>query len=745
MAKQRNKNLTGWSRFRLWVENNQKVVWVLLLLIISPMFAFPVTSFMNPRSESRIIVDRVYGEKISQADYKRTSDALGLASVLTVGTERTLGIDRIAEFAGSSPPGPFARIHVLLGAEAPLAYYIFKKKALDMGLRVPDEELAEHVREIWQWTEAQSLASAEVLSRSSKDDSKDQSANLRRQIEMLDLTKKKKAELEAGRVFDGALWSQMVMNLGRRVTGGMRVNDFEGFLRDLYLIAKLEDSVRSSVEVTPGEAYEKYRRDSQTRKLSWAEFQANDALKEAASKAITAADVKAYYDLHASDFEKPTALRSKWLLVPLDHFKEKAAAAITEEDIESYYEEYRNDYRKPTILSGEGSFAVRSQEESAKLREAAFKRLEEVKDKVREDAIAKRADRDMTTFATQLRPRLRPDKGMTEAERKAPAATFESLAKEFPFLKTGVPAFVSRDEAKDAFGDAYTAQVGSWFARADSARRSGPAPTIEAPEFALQGEKGMVYYQKPEIRENFRPSLQDTESKVREALVKAKATAWIVDALVPVKEGKKTLEEAVAAGIDVQLPVVTAALPAGAASAAATTPAAAPTAGTDAAQGSPSPAPATPAAGAIHIAGGPIQTSALYLTRNGPLMVPKPEDKEEKKDEKKDSAPEKEEVEHPASAKILETLFSIEKKGELGVARAEEEAAAYVVRFDDLIYPDSAGFAAKKDIIEQEILNTAENSRLTAWRKEVFAEARGHAAGSELDEKAEAGGATGAP
>jgi len=127
-------------------------------------------------------------------------------------------------------------------------------------------------------------------------------------------------------------------------------------------------------------------------------------------------------------------------------------------------------------------------------------------------------------------------------------------------------------------------------------------------------------------------------------------------------------------------------------------------------------------------------------------MVPKPEDKEEKKNEKKDSGTaEKVEVEHPASAKILETLFSIEKKGELGVARAEEEAAAYVVRFDDLIYPDSAGFAAKKDIIEQEILNTAENSRLTAWRKEVFAEARGHAAGSELDEKAKAGSATGAP
>jgi hypothetical protein len=735
MAKQKgNKNVTGWSRFRLWVENNQKVVWVLLLLIISPMFAFPVASFVNPSSESRVTIDHVYGERISQADYTRTRDALG--SVISL----TASIDGIAQYAGGGAPGPYGRARILLEADAPLAFYIFKRKALDMGLRVSDAELAEHIRELWQWMEAATLAAAEIQGRSPQDDLKDQSAAFRRRLEELDLAKKKKAELEAVKAFDGASWGRMVAAAGRGARGGIRVKDFEEVLRDLYLIAKLEDSIRSSVEVTPDEAYEKYRRDSQTRKLSWTEIKASDALKEAVAKAITPDEVKAHYDAHASEFEKTTAIRAKWLLVPLDHFKEKAGAALTDDDIKKHYEENRNDYRRPTILASELSFSLRSEEESSKLREAAYKSLDEVKDAVREAAVTKRANADMSAFATQLRTRLRPDRAATEAEKKAPAASFESLVKEFPFLGTGTPAFASRDEAKDAFGDAYTTQVTSWFARADAAR-SGQRPSIEAPEFPLQGEKGMVFYQKPEVRERFRPALQDIEAKVREAIVKSKATARIADALAgPVKElneGKKTLADVVAAGIDVKLPVAAPGSP--------TDPA--PGSPTDPAPGSPTdPAPGSPTdpARGIHLAAGPVQTTAIHVSRNGPLMVPKPADGAGKEDAKDDTpADDAKEVEHPASTEILRAAFALEKQGEAGVAQSESEAAAYIVRFDDVIYPDPAGFAARKESIERELLLDAERTRITAWRTEVLREARGRAAPEEAVETA--GAAEGTP
>jgi hypothetical protein len=125
-------------------------------------------------------------------------------------------------------------------------------------------------------------------------------------------------------------------------------------------------------------------------------------------------------------------------------------------------------------------------------------------------------------------------------------------------------------------------------------------------------------------------------------------------------------------------------------------------------------------------------------------MVPKPADGAGKEDAKDDTpADDAKEVEHPASTEILRAAFALEKQGEAGVAQSESEAAAYIVRFDDVIYPDPAGFAARRESIERELLLDAERTRITAWRTEVLREARGRAAPEEAVETA--GAAEGTP
>jgi hypothetical protein len=112
-------------------------------------------------------------------------------------------------------------------------------------------------------------------------------------------------------------------------------------------------------------------------------------------------------------------------------------------------------------------------------------------------------------------------------------------------------------------------------------------------------------------------------------------------------------------------------------------------------------------------------------------MVPEPEKeagKDGEKDAEKDSSSETKEVAHPASAAIIDAAFTVEKKGGAAVARSEEEAAAYLVRLDDIIHPDPGGFAARKESIEKDLLRSKQDAHLTAWRSEVFAEARGRSA-----------------
>jgi hypothetical protein len=686
MSKQRRKDKNLWDRFMLWINENQKVIWVVLLICCAPFFAYnqPVQQLFSPSPE-RTVAERVYGRDVTQLDLKVAAERLG-------------EVARVARGAFQSVPLTFpeASGQVLRGDREgfdPINFFMFREKARKLGLRVSDAELAEHIRELWQQNEAISLASSEVREKQkNKKSASDQEVG----FEFYQTLMQKKAELSARNAFEPDSWVDLVR------TTRLRVSDFEETLRDIYLIGKLESYVKSSVKVSPEEVYKAYREEKQKRRLTWVELKSNEALKEKVAKTLTADDVKAYYEGHKEELKKPFSMvRASWLLVPKDHFKEEVEKSIKDEDLKVYYQDNRDHYRR-TILADEAAFKPRTPEEKQTFEQKLYSPLEEVKDKVREKVVEKKTGEELAAFERQVAARLFPPKPAADAGKTAPEkpATFEGLLKEFPFLKTGSTPYVSAEDAKAVFGDAYASRVNEWLNRW---RFGAPKTKLEDPTQPSPGPKGSVFYAKVQERPpRTLPSLKEIETEVRDTLLKSRV-ADIVDKaaqalLKDVAEGRKDLGAVVASGLDVEV-----------------------------------------AGEKVHVEAGPAESSKSFLEKDDELMVSKP--KKEGAGEKDagtkgatDEEGDPKEEAHPASQAILGAVFNIQEMKSLSVAKDPKSGNCYLVRFDDVVYPDPANFEKEKSRIERDLLAGSretgvgkEAKHFKVWRDEVLREALGHA------------------
>ena len=704
MAKQRAGSGRGKSPFRVWVEENQKVIWVVLLIIVAPLFAFtgPVTKFMG-RGVQDQVVDRFYGKSIRQSEYQAAASLLGTA----LGMCQSANFQAMLSDPASPRPAPLFQGDSLLsgggeetGGMDLLRFFLYREKARLVGLRVSDRELSDHIRELWQWMEASRRAAEEVTARraAEKKDTKSKDALDRlEEREIHELARRKKKEFEDLNAFDRDTWATFVSLYSRAGRGGSqpRLREFEEALRDLYLIAKLENHVRQGVQVTPEEVYEKYRSDSKSRLFSWTEFHADEAMKTQIAAGVKPEDVKAHYDSKRNDFTKPVSIRAAWLLIPKDHFRQEAEKALTEADIRKYYDDNRNQYRKPTISPDEAQFSVRTKEESERLAASLFKPYDEVKADVRKEAIEKRADTDMRAFMQQLRPRLFPPNTPPSTATSPTLSLLQGTAREHPFLVSEMSGWASTEDAEKVFGKGFSRQVTTWLGQA-AAPRQGQKPDLTAPSVGVEGEAGLLYYSKPEIRSPMVPPLEDIRDEVRNSLIATRAVQLMDKAAslasADLDAGKKTLEQVAETGLELEV------------------------------TGSPE---------KVLLKGTPVRQTPRHLGRYDLLMIPK-KDADSKEGEKKDAKDEPEgdsdspkEEAHPSSRRILDAVTRIAEKGKTAVAPDEEEDACYIVRLDDFIYPDASKFEEQRPWLETQLRREKEGQRLAQWRAEVQAEARG--------------------
>ncbi len=520
------KELNAWDRFWAIIKTNEKLIWVGLLVLISPLFAFPVSmNFLSGSGRQNETVATVFGQDLRQRDL----------------LEGMKGLEMVGALYRSSPFEPdFSgvidlRLHTI--------------EADHLGIGISVAELGAKIRDIY-WN----LAANESLSAAlSKQDTKGKEA-IQQQIFMESY--RRFEEMKKNNQFGDAEqrdWNQMLRD--RNISGPF----FEKSLREVLRGEKVMKYWRDSVQVAPEEVMEEFKAKEQTRKLSFFEVSSPEPRADI-EKAITEVELKKRYDRDRDSFREPLRIQTDYFSLPVKSFEKDAT--ITDKDIQEQYDKVKTQ-RYQTLVGGgvEGSFDLLSPEEKAAKEAKAFRPLDEVKEELRTELTKTRIIDAARTAAEKIRERLFPMKPATigdkdkKEEKPAPApATFADLAKEYPAAKTGTTPFVSRLDFDSVLGpEVASSQIRGWLDQAEGSRNSPAKKDLETPRVyssapSFQDLQYFIFYQSPKVRPAGIPKFEDAREKVKEAVVKEKLLAKAkekADAVAAaIKEGKKTFEDA---------------------------------------------------------------------------------------------------------------------------------------------------------------------------------------------------------
>ena len=680
---QQKKELTFAERMGAWIRGNQKLVMAILLLLLAPTFAFPLTAYLGP--DKGYVIDSVYGRDVTTSELQTLSQKLQLTDFLT------------SDPAGYPIPERFFKAPLTLGSQQrvdPLDFLAYHAKAERLGLRVSDAELVARIRELWRKHASLEQAREEIAGQTAA------APNAQSQVQAL--VQAKRADWEASDTFDVKSWRRIVNRMQRAVGLRMGLRDVDSILRDVFLVEKLEQHLLSSVTLEEKEVFDKYIEEHQERKFSWISATPTDALREKVGATITEDRLEPFYtaridsaidDRKEVSFQRDFALQASYVLIPREHFVAEAKQSITDADVETYYKSRRSEFRRPSLRSDETTFMLRTEAEQKAFEEDLFFSLEEVAEKAREKVIEQRADREWTNACNKIRDRLMPPKSQ---ENQTPA-TPEELAKEFAYIRHGETDWTNQEDAEDAFGEAYLSTVVSgWFATA--ARERGRVKIDPPTSYRdIPDEDLRVIYPSVATREAGIPRFNEVAAEVKDALVTVECLKLINTALEKKAEelGDGGLESLVGTQLSVTLP-----------------------------DGS-----------AVDVPFGPVEISSGFSKRarhGGQLQVwetPEPSDSAEDEGEEEDEEElEPEEVAHASSAVLLDVGFSLDAVKKSTAATHEIEGAGYLIRLDDQVFPNSgSAFLKMRDRVAAQLLRERQQEYFAEWRKTFYQESRNRA------------------
>jgi peptidyl-prolyl cis-trans isomerase D len=200
--------------------------------------------------------------------------------------------------------------------------------------------------------------------------------------------------------FDRTRYLQ-VLRLSRLTPG-----DFEQTQREELLLAKLENLIKDSVQVTENEVKDAFVRDMEQVNV---EYLRVDPAQFIAQVEVGDAEVSTYYQEHLERFRKPEQVRIAYIVVSPESFT--AQAGMTDERLAHYYEEHKEEFRQEEqVRARHILFKLAQQasaEEEAKVRaevETALKRIQtgedfaEVAGQISQDPASARQGGDLGFF-----------------------------------------------------------------------------------------------------------------------------------------------------------------------------------------------------------------------------------------------------------------------------------------------------------------------------------------------------------
>jgi hypothetical protein len=720
MSKRRDQKDGFRDRFWVWMKANEKVVWVMLLALISFTFAFPVYNSAGSRSSS--VRERIFGREITEAEVdsvqKQLPQVFNLGRPLFVG--ESFGGYAFIQYRTLAWLNLSGRRNEANAED----FFLFVEAAQRLGLRVSDAELGRSRRRLYYHHLSTERALKQLSEQGLQPPRPDDFQALREYEEKFSVQADEiRLRLEAEGGFDPDEWRRIVARFSSR-----RVHDVEEDLRRLLVLAKLDDYVLSTVKVTQAEVWDKFREEFQRRKLSWVKLEEPAGIRDAIAKELTEEDIKQRYERNASDFmQKSEALRFDYVRAERAPFEAEVAASFQDEDLAKAYKDYREDFVRPGFRGDAGYFVLQTPEEKAAREMEIYLPLEEVKEKVRQRLIRERAEGKLKELAEAVKKRLYPQ---AEPGKPAPLPApgtkidLEALKKDFPALEVASRDYATRSEAPEKFKPVYEGgPFATWFqsVEKDKALKENDLKRLQEPYYSLdeleEGEtkpyaKAFVFYANVEFRDEGPLRPEEARKKVEAKLIQEQLRSLLGDALR--SEVKKLRDAAEAESAqdpakfaeatgrllgELQKKEVEISLPGGA---------------------------------KFQARFGPVEDSKGYIARanrSGSLQVPKKEEEKKGKSAKSEETWPPPSEPHPDSKDILNSVFLVEKPGDVTVAvtvtetEDKDDAACYAVRFIDLVHPDPGKFEGQRSSVERLLLEERRQNFFVDWRNRLRREA----------------------
>lgn len=480
---------------------------------------------------------------------------------------------------------------------------------------------------------------------------------------------------------------------------------FDKKLRDLLLIARLDELISSRTQVSGKEAYDEFKKLQHTRKFDWVKLTAPEELSKKVKEAITPEELETYFNENKASYNSDTRLSFKYLTVSIEGFLKEVEAQVKEEDLLIAYEADKGFYARPGIRADEGIFQLLNAEQMKARAERIYKPYEEVKDKVRERHVRKAASRKVREFATKIKSRLYPGKAAGEQviEPDKPQVSFEVLAAEYEQVEAGEIPFVTQADAEEVMGEdgegiysgTNKTTIDSWFGVANrEGRKSGNYAIAASQTRSLKSAKyiyediegattrniaSFTFFSDVDIKSPGERTLEEALEDVTADLHKSKVVELLADACKEKVESLKDTPEKFAglAGSEIEVAF-------------------------------------DEETGFKSTFGEKEDSGGAFLRSNGSILVPGEADDDGKVVDEP----------HPSSSALVSAAFNITEEpskdgkqpGGLTFASDDKESACFIVRYVSRQNPDPADFeisrprivrtlkgVKEKDVFEEEL------------------------------------------
>lgn len=472
---------------------------------------------------------------------------------------------------------------------------------------------------------------------------------------------------------------------------------FNNKLRDLLLIARLDELISSRAQVSGKEAYDEFRKLQHTRKFDWVKLTASEELSKKVKESITQEELETYYKENKTSYNSDTRLSFKYLTVSIEGFLKELEEEVKEEDLLIAYEADKGFYARPGIRADEGIFQLLNAEEMKARAEQIYKPYEEVKDKVRERHVRKAASRKVREFASKIKSRLYPGKAAGEQvlEPDKPQVSFEVLAAEYEQVEAGEIPFVIQADAEEVMGEdgegiyngANKTTIDSWFGVANrEGRKSGNYAIAASQTRSLKSAKyiyedieggtsrniaSFTFFSDVDIKSPGERTYEDALEDVTADLHKSKVVELLADACEKKVESLKDTPEGFAALAGSEIEVAF-----------------------------------DEETSFKSIFGEKEDSGGAFLRSNGSVLVPGEADDDGKVVDES----------HPSSSALVSAAFTITEEpsrdgkepGGLAFASDNKESACFIVRYVSRQNPDPADFETSRPRIVRALKSVKE-------------------------------------